>query len=369
MTIRTKTVGSTSPVVGQWTQTFSDSTPDATWNNSGESISYYHHEGFNTPRFHSRRRKGELLPMTKWTQEYIQGTAEGSYEITKNGVTISSIGNRQFMPDVFPSVGVLSSVATDNNFVDQAQRMTDAAAASIYKQNWDTLTFLAELHKTVRMFRNFLRNLGKLASDPNQVYNAWLEGRYGWRILMYDLIDIQKALSNLDRSRERFNQANGYSLEYSDEVTMQKIFGSADLLATVVDTWACSIRGHVVADIKPPEFIFNPILTGWELIPYSFVIDWIINVGGWIEQLSFHTLQTNYTASMGWHINYTRKFKSLDANWKDGWSGSYTMDCDIEGFLTVRVPTTVSYLPSISLNLDAFKVLDLVALVMQAIRR
>jgi hypothetical protein len=31
--------------------------------------------------------------------------------------------------------------------------------------------------------------------------------------------------------------------------------------------------------------ITNPLLIGWELVPFSFVVDWFLPVGGWLESL------------------------------------------------------------------------------------
>lgn len=372
---RYKNVGSSSGIAEQYyTVVTNDPYSNGTYGPflATTGVDYYSHTGEDVPNFHKRKREGELLPFTVWNQTRFTGSAEGSRSLVRTG-NLDSVGNaviQEWLPDIDWARGL----HLDLDLADLKQAAVDSAAANIYSQNWDTLTFLAELHKTVRMFKNFLTNFRKLASDPDQIYKSWLEGRYGWRILMYDLQDIQKALAGVDQSRTRFKRRHGRSFSFSEEVTFNEDFGFADITTTYVDEWDVSVRGNVVADIMPPAFRFNPITTGWELITFSFVIDWIVNIGQWLESLSFLALTHDYRAAGGHAVSYTRQYKSHQTTFKDGdgygmWSGTVEHTAQAACKFVTRNPLTVSLYPHISPNLDAFKVLDLVALAMQAIRR
>jgi len=59
-------------------------------------------------------------------------------------------------------------------------------------------------------------------------------------------------------------------------------------------TWTASDRCHIKVRMKPPEtFVqvlanltsLNPASIAWELTPFSFVVDWFFDVGGYLRAL------------------------------------------------------------------------------------
>ncbi len=77
----------------------------------------------------------------------------------------------------------------------------------------------------------------------------------------------------------------------------------------------------------------NPAAVAWELVPYSFVVDWFVNVGDYLNQFSeFHGV----TLINPYHTIYTR-MKGKGAKWyhptPDYWRG-YELFCS--GNRTVR---------------------------------
>jgi hypothetical protein len=238
-----------------------------------------------------------------------------------------------------------------------------AAAGNLYSKGWDALTFTAELSKTVQMFTNLRKSLIRLLRHGD-VAKTWLEYRYGWRTLYFDMVDVSKALADLEAKRTRFKERAGYSYR-TVSVTNSSYSDS-------VNSWLCSrtlytnisVRGSIVADINPPRFQFNPITTTWELITFSFIIDWFIGVGQWLNALSFLTLQTGYEAAGGVKIQQellkTTYYYSFNPSFGTGFleaSSEFTSE------YVVRVPTSVSLIPQVTVKLDVPKILDLWALV------
>lgn len=380
--IRTKSVGP-GKVFGTYYYVTGGS-PGVIKTNKGSKYYKYSHLGFNTPSYSRRKKEGLLLPFTPWTQKEWSSTADMSWSGSRSGISQYTVGNANDCSDALGDITTPNSV---RGYVGASafdtQPYVDGAAAKLYSRGWDTATFLAELHKTYQMFRWFGGNLAALLREYATVkktaqvtLNAWLEGRYGWRILVYDMIDISRALNGLDAlQRDRNKDRSGHSFSYENFIHVPD-FHWAHGWHTVVlkDTYQVSLRGTVIADLKPPRFRFNPITTAWELIPFSFVLDWFIGVGNWLESLSFLQFSSNHVAAGGVHITCQRSLEShsyvfLDDDGFGPWTGSYSMSVNGFGSWTVRAPSSVSNFPHFRILLDGFKVFDLIALVRQILWR
>jgi len=52
---------------------------------------------------------------------------------------------------------------------------------------------------------------------------------------------------------------------------------------------------------------FNPLVTAWELIPYSFVFDWFVNMGDYITRTTAIPCNDGFAGSVSIRSKYTRK--------------------------------------------------------------
>lgn len=245
------------------------------------------------------------------------------------------------------------------------------AAAAIYSSGWDAATFLAEISQLRRMLSGVGKKIDNLSQGrrPDELYNLWLEGRYGWRTLMYDIRDLHEVLSQANERRSRYREQKGASLSgtYYDS----SVVTSSNLvhLDEVSVSWSVNVRGTVVSDIEVPDFQFNPVTTAWEVTRLSFVVDWLLNVGQALEAASFLLKSKHHVAGGGFRADFsltgTRTHQSANfgrvvynntGNWQ------------AEATLIERVPMTVSALPRMKLRLDEYKIIDLIALVAQRLR-
>jgi hypothetical protein len=337
--------------------------------NVASSYDFYWHRGQDTDSFYRKKAKGDLLPMTKWTQYTQNGHIEGPSDVWEDNVTYHSTFSgqcswfTQFYADTFWFPTNLQGYVQDVNF----NALLTNAAAGIYAQGFDSLTFLAELHKTHRMLRGALsRNLKNVQSG--RLYKNWLEGRYGWRIFLLECIDIYNTIQSFDESRERYKQSTGYSFQdISTETFLKNVGGAYEVEFTMNTTIDVSCRGTVVMDIAPPKWSFNAQLTAWELLPYSFVIDWIVHVGNWIESFSALNLSTAHTAAAGYKITASRTYAVTDQTWFSTWTGNKGSEHgQTVAVQTVRLPMSLPKLPQLRINLDEWKLLDLIALFQKA---
>lgn len=194
---------------------------------------------------------------------------------------------------------------------------------------------LAEMGKTVRMigdtvktlhsaYRNFRKgNFGKAARDlgitkpTKTTANHWLAYQYGWRPLVSDAVGAAtvvydflndtpprttvraKVKADPTKSAGTFG-AHPLIVGYTEAISWERnAIATAGLLLEVEYTSAALAAQLGVG-------LTDPLLTAWELTPFSFVFDWFVDVGGWIEARS--SLQ-GYRVKTGWEA--TR----IDYNW------------------------------------------------------
>lgn len=317
-------------------------------------------EGFDISRFHHRKKSGELLPYTSFHQFEHSASRSGSYHLTRsNGQTHVTPSDWSGNGSVAFEIGKAECLAKAAGYPTDAY--LTASAAKIYAQGHDSLTFLAELPKTISMFRNIQNSLTKLLRGKD-LLSSWLEYRYGWRTLYYDIVDIAEAINNIDSTRQRFTQSVG--ADFSDVSVVDTNYSDSYQSWTVrsTTTWDIGVRGMITADLDPPKFRINPITTGWELVRFSFIIDWIIDIGSWLESLSFLVISQNYTAAAGYKITARREVLVLDAVGKSGNTLTASFNSSAFAELKLRVPQTVPKLPSINVSLDIPKIVDILAI-------
>lgn len=330
-----------------------------------------HYNGYATPYFHRRSRAGELLPHTPWTKYSGIGAGNGSVGPLRSVVSGNDI-DTWYTTGSYP---IGDSWVYEDDLValvpSDAIGLTQNAAAAIVGESHDTLTFLAELADTKRMFLKAGKRLLSLKFPKNwrQMSNDWLSYRYGWRTFMYDCEDLHKAFSRLDEKRSRYSKRSKSISSWSDASTSH--YTSAVLGTNFSQTQTRTVKyeiscvGSVSADIVVPPFKFNVIDTAWELIPYSFVVDWFIGVGKSLAAFSFLTSATSYVASWGCQVSADLTVETTGYSVKPGTTGNLQSTCTGKASYEVRVPCRVPLTPQLSFKVDMAKVADLVAMVVQ----
>lgn len=138
--------------------------------------------------------------------------------------------------------------------------------------------------------------------------NLWLEYRFGVQPLLQDIDDASRALANSIYNRRPRAQIKGTAAEkYS--VPPSKLSG-AGLNALFWDVYekteyeiSYRYKGSMWLDTGTPTQVisslgFSPVdwlPTVWELIPYSFVIDYFTNIGDLISAWSYGTTQIRWS--------------------------------------------------------------------------
>lgn len=344
-------------------------------------------------RFHRRKNRGDLLPMTEYRKvsDGMESTSTPttlSFGVTSSGDAIKYVVrtlagnipmNRDIPPNgslVYQDLDILQERGIDPSFYVQL------AAASLYERGWDAATFLAEFHKVIAMFRQAVPKLISLVKEwrrykknGGKLYKSideWLETRYGWRILWYDVQEISSLIKNLDEKvRNRTKERAGMNDNWSETLNFTAGGSSHKRHCEVYRTYNLQVRGSIIADFVPSKVLMNPALTAWELLTFSFIVDWFIGIGKAISAFSFVAFSPTYTASYGYHLHRRSESSVTHVTFEGSpWSSSGWSTEDEQSKIRttewfVRVPSEVPILPYWRINLNAFKVADLVAILIK----
>lgn len=199
-----------------------------------------------------------------------------------------------FPASPYYSVGDPSTAAELDDLVEGAKE----DVVSKLNSSYDPLTELAELRETletlhslvraaispIRSYREWLASNHRSGkSVSRETASKWLEYRYAIMPLVYSIHDVvetykrNKLVYHTERSVRNFQKS----------ITSASGTGSQ-----FYETLTQSSRITAVGKRKPSEnstlrliddLSINPFKTAWEIIPFSFVVDWFVNVGSFIE--------------------------------------------------------------------------------------
>lgn len=129
-----------------------------------------------------------------------------------------------------------------------------------------------------RFFKNRNASL-----SPEGISSRWLELQYGWKPLLNDVYEACKAYELLTKGpRSYYYKASTKSFVQWDS-------------STSPSNYACHTTGKLTQKIVLEQLedmstsiprslgLEDPLTVAWELVPYSFVIDWFIPIGTYLQ--------------------------------------------------------------------------------------
>lgn len=317
---RVRSKSSTSLIPGTRTITYALS-PKQTTTFSGPRVGEYEWMlDVLTPSYKKRSNDGEIIisPMHR-TKDTFTCNMTG-YEHSLKSSAMPAPGTDGAIADAFSSLlcwklGPLptreGSDYSPPNLVPALVRSNSyTLAATAALGDWksasvQSMVFLAELRKTVDTLRNPIKALtqeiargrkkgwsfkGSLRGASGE-YLTWF---YGIRSLMFDIEGAQEAIKAMNSCKRETGRAK-VEETYTTQVVQDLHNGSALINSTYSTktvhkfTVRAGLVGDVTGDVGSSRgfgYRLSDIPgTLWELTPWSFVFDWGINLGDWIDSL------------------------------------------------------------------------------------
>lgn len=248
----------------------------------------------------------------------------------------------------------------------------------------DVSVDLAEAGKTMKMLRfcdnaiaysqMFKRRFGTLKA----MSGAWLEYTYGIKPTVNTIFGTATELHN-----HAWNSSARYRARVKDVYEPEKV-----QLNTIWGPVWFALKGQRInvsmtigVDVRTPETdparfsSLNPLSIAWELTPYSFVVDWFWNLGGYLHGLETSLLWANKFRS-GYETTLIRSDCSVQksdvandgaGNSHESYFQGYVKHVDIDRKILTSYPAPT--LPSIDVSLGSSRLFSAAALLGQCLGR
>jgi hypothetical protein len=287
-------------------------------------------EIFNNP-FDLVKEKYTLLGTSDW---------EHHYTGTCSGTTLKSRSGNHYSGDVLPWLEPTpSNIGSVLHTIAGTQAWGNVVSPEVLggenmhdlEQTWRLLRHPLEgfhqlIHK-IRGTRSFLRqtkSLGEFMSD------TWLKYRYGATPLMHDLMNgfhaaVVPVYSDRHTARGSASAPNQY--ETATEAIHNSTHPGTCTRSVSANRWCRAgilYQHHFTVGDRWGSSAHNILPTLWEILPYSFVVDWFVNVG---DFLAACTPKANVVVLSSWttHVGeylYTREHRITHSDYTSPWSGS-----------------------------------------------
>lgn len=356
-----------------------------------------------TPKFFTESKKGHIFnnPMDRLenieTDPVLNYYAANLYTVAEN-----CSGTMKDLQRGTRTVGTMpTSLFTKDSVGDQywapvptidkdslIQKAVAQSYANIDVSEVLSLVSLAESKKTVTSMGSILFRLLRIIKasatlrlnvvakelSAKELANRWMELRYAIRPLFYETAQVINAINHDSTNDDRFT-FRGYASDFSSSA-IQRAAANGDLRYTLYASAdrEVEVRAGVLTSIKDISTLnvwgFDRIVeSAWELVPFSFVVDWILNVG---QTLSSWAPNFGVQQLASWYV-------VRDTTSRHTWIGNdvHFVSCatpSVECYASLdspgrtrltkavdRVVGTNRYtLPSFNIRLDVAKLLDLV---------
>ena len=242
-------------------------------------------------------RLGRLATLAAW----------GNVQASQSQSLVTAAEAHKTWETIYLRVKQLADIvsATRKGNVNKLNRLLPGKRTKAYPKRvvlWDENGIPLTSRKGNPVSRYAHRNMVPL--DPSRLTEAgklWLEYRYGWSPIVYDIVDTLKAVyvqdlkAELSKPRGPFTVARGKSSEsWSKDTDLSSVVTGVGSLGKRVEAHELSCRAYILyrSALEGSLFerlndfgLFNVPLAIWELVPLSFVVDWFVPVGDYLEAI------------------------------------------------------------------------------------
>lgn len=177
--------------------------------------------------------------------------------------------------------------------------------------NWARANWLVQQQrpsKERRRLRDSVPAKYRGETDPSVIMgNRWLEWQYGWKPLLSSIFgacDFERR-----KPRQSFRIQGNSKRRTIQTVITTTTYGFRtwnDIENSSYATVRCDYRvNNSLANDASRFTSMNPLAIAWELVPYSFVVDWFFDIGGYMQDLET-SLESGLTFVRGYEVSTHR---------------------------------------------------------------
>jgi len=305
-------------------------------------------------------------------------------QVTINGV----LPARTHVVDTNPGGSSLTRPPTDLDDETLRARVTNDFLSKVRSSDLNAVVSAAESKQTLAMVTKALRSVGRwrreasealtslarpLSNGSKRAANKWLEYTYGWVPLFHDVHNLatyssfqfrERIIKSYSASSRTETNTFGVSpyRQYDQWTTKNSLLIQRRLRIT--DTTAVDLARLTT---------LNPLLIAWELMPYSFVVDWVWNVGEYLQNMET-ACGLGYTVVNGFDT-FVSRVQSTSHVYRGPQASDAILSLSGKGSYSAawkarEVKNSIPWplVPRLDVNLGARRILSAAALVRQRFR-
>lgn len=303
--------------------------------------------GLSSSNYQDACDRGALKENAFGYQENVDRLPQGTYAYETKGISGGYFAERYFASGTFPASAV---TAPDLLTIPSLRRLNldNEVKQKVFSKVRDSDVNIAvawgERAETIHLLSTALSRLGKaynLAKAgnlvgaaialtghkpshniSNTVAQGWLELQYGWRPLMSDIYGLSTTLQKQMTHREYVVVSSRKKIqEASSRLTVN---GNTREYMTADAFYESSVRVKMKSSsmfLKTASEVglTNPLLVAWELVPFSFVVDWALPIGTFLSQfdsaLGWYFEQGSITSFSKYHGTTVREVANVPADY------------------------------------------------------
>jgi len=152
------------------------------------------------------------------------------------------------------------------------------------------------------------------------IANRWLEIQYGWKPLISDIYAVIDGIKNRQQADkpERFSVVSNQEQQDESVTSGQfRLNGIWQIITRI--SHKCRVHLDYALDDTTVRYLnrrglLDPAGIAWELMPYSFIIDWFLPIGDWIEAVQ----ASRGLSFIGGTVTRTTTVDCVGSAWKAG---------------------------------------------------
>lgn len=224
-----------------------------------------------------------VIPGTSATYQVVSSPRDPYLPVTANRVKAWAVEAAHSIASLDPDTGLVTSARSEAAAGIMDALTTLAEAPETIKSILDVVRLvLAKYLEVRRKIKLLKRNKIGNESLSEAIADLWLQFRYA---IMPNVYTVQDSLEYLNTTLSEY-----YSVRRAQQRSVElPSLDGWEPNGPVQCVERCFLKHRVDTQLitKFDRLLqANPVLTAWELVPFSFIVDWFLNVGDYVSSLT-----------------------------------------------------------------------------------